>query len=406
MRYILSMTSRRFKVALAIPCFCAAAALAHPQASADDAAAQYSDAGQQALAHGRYAEAQSDFEKLAQLDPGIAEVHATLAAIDFKQREYEAAVREVRTALRLKPSLPRLDSLLGLSLAELSRYSEAVPYLEKGFKQTADSETRRMCGLQLLRAYTGLGRDADAVETALSLNRLYPDDPEVLYHTGRIYGNYAYIVMEKLHDKAPGSVWMLQAQGEANESQKNYDAAIVSFNHVLTIDPRRPGIHYRLGRVYLARFTEGQKAEDRDAAQREFAAELAIDPDNGNARYELANTAAGKGDLVEARKQFEEVLNRYPGFEEALVGLGGVDIESENAQAAVPLLQRATKINPEDEVAWYRLSQAERATGDKDGQEKALAAFRKLHSSTPVTLRRPDQQDEVTPQQIDANARP
>lgn len=406
MRYILSMTSRRFKVALAIPCFCAAAALAHPQASADDAAAQYSDAGQQALAHGRYAEAQSDFEKLAQLDPGIAEVHATLAAIDFKQREYEAAVREVRTALRLKPSLPRLDSLLGLSLAELSRYSEAVPYLEKGFKQTADSETRRMCGLQLLRAYTGLGRDADAVETALSLNRLYPDDPEVLYHTGRIYGNYAYIVMEKLHDKAPGSVWMLQAQGEANESQKNYDAAIVAFNHVLTIDPRRPGIHYRLGRVYLARFTEGQKAEDRDAAQREFAAELAIDPDNGNARYELANTAAGKGDLVEARKQFEEVLNRYPGFEEALVGLGGVDIESENAQAAVPLLQRATKINPEDEVAWYRLSQAERATGDKDGQEKALAAFRKLHSSTPVTLRRPDQQDEVTPQQIDANARP
>lgn len=400
------MTSRRFKVALAIPCFCAAAALAHPQASADDAAAQYSDAGQQALAHGRYAEAQSDFEKLAQLDPGIAEVHATLAAIDFKQREYEAAVREVRTALRLKPSLPRLDSLLGLSLAELSRYSEAVPYLEKGFKQTADSETRRMCGLQLLRAYTGLGRDADAVETALSLNRLYPDDPEVLYHTGRIYGNYAYIVMEKLHDKAPGSVWMLQAQGEANESQKNYDAAIVAFNHVLTIDPRRPGIHYRLGRVYLARFTEGQKAEDRDAAQREFAAELAIDPDNGNARYELANTAAGKGDLVEARKQFEEVLNRYPGFEEALVGLGGVDIESENAQAAVPLLQRATKINPEDEVAWYRLSQAERATGDKDGQEKALAAFRKLHSSTPVTLRRPDQQDEVTPQQIDANARP
>lgn len=400
------MTSRRFKVALAIPCFCAAAALAHPQASADDAAAQYSDAGQQALAHGRYAEAQSDFEKLAQLDPGIAEVHATLAAIDFKQREYEAAVREVRTALRLKPSLPRLDSLLGLSLAELSRYSEAVPYLEKGFKQTADSETRRMCGLQLLRAYTGLGRDADAVETALSLNRLYPDDPEVLYHTGRIYGNYAYIVMEKLHDKAPGSVWMLQAQGEANESQKKYDAAIVAFNHVLTIDPRRPGIHYRLGRVYLARFTEGQKAEDRDAAQREFAAELAIDPDNGNARYELANTAAGKGDLVEARKQFEEVLNRYPGFEEALVGLGGVDIESENAQAAVPLLQRATKINPEDEVAWYRLSQAERATGDKDGQEKALAAFRKLHSSTPVTLRRPDQQDEVTPQQIDANARP
>ena len=198
-----------------------------------------------------YAEAQANFEKLAKLDPGVAEIHATLGAIYFKQGEYELAVKEVQTAQKLKPSLPRLDNLLGLSLSELSRFSEALPRLEKCFKQ-ADSESKRMCGLQLLRAYTGLSRDADAVETALALNKLYPDDPEILYHTGRIYGNFAYIVMEKLHDKAPDSIWMLEAQGEANESQKDYDAAIVAFNHVLVLDPQRPGIHYRLGRIYLA----------------------------------------------------------------------------------------------------------------------------------------------------------
>ncbi|MGA8042710.1 MAG: hypothetical protein WCA37_07905, partial [Terracidiphilus sp.] len=64
------------------------------------------------------------------------------------------------------------------------------------------------------------------------------------------------------------------------------------------------------------------------------------------------------------------------------------------------------KIRPDDEVAWYRLAQAQRAIGNKDGQAQALANFRKLHSSTPVTLRRPDQGDEVTPQQLDANAKP
>ena len=82
-------------------------------------AAGYAEAGQKALAAGRYAEARENFEKLAKLEPGIAEVHATLAAIYFKQREYELSVREVRTAQKLKPSLPRLDSLLGLSLSEL-----------------------------------------------------------------------------------------------------------------------------------------------------------------------------------------------------------------------------------------------------------------------------------------------
>jgi tetratricopeptide (TPR) repeat protein len=374
------------------------------QAGSDDRAAQYAAAGQQALAQGRFAEAQSDFEKLAKLDPDVAEIHATLGVIYFKQGEYELAVREVRTAQKLKPSLPRLDNLLGLSLAELGRYSDALPRLEKCFKQAGDAESQRMCGLQLLRVYTGLGRDSDAVETSLALNKLYPDDPEVLYHTGRIYGNFAYIVMEKLHDKAPDSIWMLQAQGDANESQKNYDAAVIAFNHVLVLDPTRPGIHYRLGRIYLARFQDTQKPEDRDAAVREFTAELSVDAGNGNASYELANIQANLGNLEEAARQFESVLQRYPDFEEALVGLGGVDLQAHNPQAAVPLLEHATRIRSDDEVAWYRLAQAERATGNKEAQLKALAAFRNLHSSTPGTLRKPNAGDEITPQQLDPAA--
>ncbi len=399
------MKCKQLSLGLALA-FCSSLPLAAlAQTDNDNQAAQYAAAGQQALAQGHYAEAQAAFEKFAKLDPGVAEIHATLGAICFKQREYEQAIKEVRTAQRLKPSLPRLDNLLGLSLSELDRYSEALPLLDKCFKQ-ADPEGRRMCGLQLLRAYTGLSRDADAVETALALNKLYPDDPEVLYHTGRIYGNFAYVVMEKLHDKAPDSIWMLQAQGEANESEKNYDAAIVAFNHVLVLDPNRPGIHYRMGRIYLSRFRETQKPEDRDAAMREFTAELAVDPGNGNAGYEIANIQANLGNLEEAAKQFESVLQRFPDFEEALVGLGGVDLESHNPQAAVPLLERATRLKSDDEIAWYRLAQAEHATGNREGQLKALAAFKNLHNSTPGTLRKPNAGDEITPQQLDPAASP
>jgi tetratricopeptide (TPR) repeat protein len=371
--------------------------------SGDEQMAQYAAAGQKALAQGHYAEAQADFEKLSKIDPDVAEIHATLGAIYFKERDYERAVKEVRTAQKLKPSLPRLDNLLGLSLSELDHYSEALPLLDKCFKQ-AEPEGKRMCGLQLLRTYSGLGRDSEAVETSLALNKLYPDDPEVLYHTGRIYGNFAYIVMEKLHDEAPGSIWMLQAQGEANESQKNYDAAIVAFDHVLSMDPRRPGIHYRLGRIYLARFQDTQKPDDRDAAMREFTAELSIDPGNGNANYELANIQASLGNLDAAARQFQSLLQRYPDFEEALVGLGGVDLDAHNPQAAVPLLEHATRLKSDDEVAWYRLAQAERATGNKEAQLKALTAFKNLHSSTPGTLRKPGAGDEITPQRLDPTA--
>ena len=195
-------------------------------AAADPAA--LAAAGQQAMARGDYATAEEMFQKLAQTDPNIAEIHATLAAICFKRREYARAVSEIHKAERLKPGLPKLSSLLGLSLAEEGKFSEALPLLDKGFRQTADSEVRRMCGLELLRAYSNLDRDAEAVEISLALNKAFPNDPEVLYHTGRVYGSYAYTVMEKLHDTAPGSIWMLQAQGEANESEKNWDGAIIA----------------------------------------------------------------------------------------------------------------------------------------------------------------------------------
>ncbi len=395
------MMRRPLRPAWLLALWCCLPLAAQVQTS-DDAVDRYTAEGQQAMAAGRYGEARTDFEQLVKLEPEVAEVHATLGVIYFTLHEYELAVSEVRTAQKLKPSLPRLDSLLGLSLGELGRYTEALPRLEKGFKQTADPELRRMCGLQLLRAYTGLGRDSDAVETSLALNRLYPDDPEVLYHTGRIYGNFAYVVMEKLHDKAPGSIWMVEAQGEASESQKAYDEAIFSYNRVLQLDPQHSGVHYRLGRIHLARFREGQKPEERDAAAREFTAELGIDPGNGNAAYELAVMQQEQGNLDQARVGFEKVLERFPNFEEALVGLGGVYLDGQKPEQAVKLLERATKVNPDDDVAWYRLARAERAVGNTAEQQKALAVFEKLRSAKP--LHKPVESDEITPQQIGPGA--
>jgi tetratricopeptide (TPR) repeat protein len=396
------MMSNKIGACLVLALVCFAQAVMQAQSGSEDPSDRYADEGQQALAAGRFGEARTDFEQLAKLHPEVAEVHASLAAIYFKLGEYQLAVDAVRTAQKLKPGLPRLDSLLGLSLSEMSRFDEALPHLEKSFKQTADVDTRRMAGLQLLRAYTGLGRDSDAVETALALNKAYPDDPEVLYQTGRIYGNFAYLVMTKLHDDAPNSVWMLQAQGEANEAQKDYEGAIVAFNHVLEIDPHRPGIHYRLGRVYLARFRDTHKEEDRAGAMREFAAELAGDPANGNAAYELAVMTQQQGDLEGARKQFETVVGRYPGFEEALVGLGGVYLELQKADLALTALQHAIKLNPDDEVAWYRLGQAARETGNRAVQRQAMDTFQKLRDTAKGTPRHTDQ--ELTPQQLGADA--
>src|SRR5258707_13161402 len=126
-----------------------------------------------------------------------------------------------------------------------------------------------MCGLQLERAYSWLHEDNKAVEVALELDRLYPGDPEILYHNGKIFGNFAFLSVQKLAKIAPNSVWRHQAAGEAYESQGSYVQAIDQYQRVVALDPRRPGVHYRLGRTLLARSRQGGTAEDLGEAAKE-----------------------------------------------------------------------------------------------------------------------------------------
>src|SRR4029453_1219180 len=143
---------------------------------------QYGKEGERARADGRYSEAQRAYEAVRQLTPGTPEIHARLGLIYFQQGKFAEAIPPLRGALRLKPGLPKVASLLAMSLSELGQYDEALPGVKSAFSQATDPVLRRMAGLHIQPIYTGLGRDQDAVDVALRLARLYPDDPEVLYH--------------------------------------------------------------------------------------------------------------------------------------------------------------------------------------------------------------------------------
>jgi predicted Zn-dependent protease len=379
------------------------------QATSADRAAELTGQAQQAMAAGRFDAAEAAFLELTKLEPDVAELYANLGAVYFQQGKLDAAIDALRRALRLKPSLAWVKTLLAICLAESGHSAEALPGLEAGFRSSAEPQIKRQCGLELLRTYTALHRDADAVETSLALNKAYPDDPEILYQTGRIYGNFTYLTMEKLRDKAPDSVWMLQAKAEAQESEKQYDLALNSFESVLRLEPQRPGVHYRMGRVYLALFEQLHESKNRDQAADQFHAELALDPGNGNAAYELAQIERDLGNLEKARQQFESLIERRPEFEQARVGLAGVLVETQKPDEAAMQLKHAIELDPNDEVAWYRLAHALRMTGDQQGQKEALAEFQRLHALASSHLARAGillQAGEVTPQQLGENTQP
>jgi len=366
----------------------------------------YFQEGEKALAENRFAEAAKAYEKLSQLDPKTAEVHAKLGLIYYQQGRFADAVPALRRALKLKPGLPNTDTLLAISLSELGRYAEALPSLEKGFRHPPDSNLKRLIGLQLQRTYVGLQRYYKAAEVALELGRLYPEDPEVLYHTGRLYGDYAYLTMRKLSQVAPESVWMHQATAEAHESKGNHDLALREYRKVLAMDPGRPGIHFRMGRTLLS---QPQTANSQDDALKEFEQELQIDPTNAIAAYEVGEIYRKMGQFDKAQEFFGDALEHYPDFEEARIGLARVLIALNEPEKALPHLEKAILLNPENEVSRYHLALVYRALGNTAGQEKELAEFRRLRASKPEQQERAQATSnprEVTKQELNLEPTP
>jgi tetratricopeptide (TPR) repeat protein len=386
------------------------AAAFRAQAAEPGAPDRYYQQGEQALAQGRYEDAARAYEKLRELSPDTAEVHARLGLIYFQQREFGRAVPTLRRALKLKPALPKVDVLLAMSLAELGHFKEALLGLQKALRQSSDAPLRRMGGLQLLRAYTGLQQDDQAVEVALELSRLFPDDPEVLYHAGRLFANYAYLQTMKLRDVAPDSVWLHQATGEAYESQGAYDAAVRKYRQVLALDPRRPGLHFRAGRALLARAQQPGAAEQaertRQEAAQEFEAELRLDPTNASAAYELGEMRRRAGDLEGARGLFERALEHYPDFAQARVALGRVLIALGAPERALPHLQHAVSLDAEDDVGLYQLSVAHGRLGNAAEQRAALDRFQRLRERTREREALMFAPPQVTPQELDTTSPP
>jgi tetratricopeptide (TPR) repeat protein len=376
------------------------------QSSTDAEIERYSQEGQKALAEARYPDAERAFEELRRLEPDVPEIYANLGLIYFQEKKFEQAVPSLRHALKVNPVLPELDTLLAMSLSELGQYQEALPGLEKGFRRSADTAIKRMCGLQLERAYTWLHEDGKAVEVALDLDRLYPNDPEVLYHNAKIFGNFAFLSVQKLARIAPNSVWRHQAAGEAYESQASYVQAIDQYQRVIAIDPRRPGVHYRLGRTFLALSQEATSTDDRNQAMKEFEKELELDSSNSNAAYELGDIYRSSGQLNKAKGAFELALKSHPDFEEAHLGLASVLLSLHQPGLALPHVQKAIALNHDDPVSWYRLARAETALGNTAEAQKADAEFQRLRQKSsehiaPQAVFTPDQ---VTKQEVDPNA--
>ena len=258
----------------------------------------------------------------------------------------------------------------GISLAEKGDCSEALPVLKRIAAHIADAQLKYHAAMALARCAMSLGQTEVAVNALLLLNREFPRDPEVLYVTTRYYSELASRASQQLVATAPSSYQVRELDAEALESQGKWDKATAEYRKILEQNPKLPQIHYRVGRILLAKPATPTTAED---AEKEFREELKIDPNNASAEFMLGELARQAGNWDVAIRHFSRATKLDEGFSEAYLALGMSLSSAGRFSDAIPSLEKYTNMEASDPAGHYQLAIAYSRTGDKQKAQREMA---------------------------------
>ena len=278
-----------------------------------------------------------------------------------------------------KPALPTTSSFpftRALRLAQSGHCEEAIPILKKSLLPGRDSDMRRAAGLAGIRCAMVLNQSEAAIEFLRMLNREFPRDPEVLYVSVHTYSDLSTRAAQQLATTAPNSAQAHELNAESLEVQGKWDLAQKEYQAVLQQNPRQPGIHFRLGRLLLSKPEPGPTASED--AKREFHQELEIDPNNAGAEYVLGELARQAQQWDDAIQHFSRAAKLDAGFGDAFLGLGSSLMSQRKFSEAVPPLETAVKLEPQNPVAHYNLAMAYARSGRKEAADKEFAVHREM----------------------------
>ncbi len=343
-----------------------------PETSGSEIETRFRQA-QESLRANRPEAAAREFAAILELDPGNVDARGNLGVLLYFQGEYSKAASHLRQALKLRPTLWRIQALLGLAEKRSGRLAPARADLEKAFGRLQEEKLRVETGLELIEIYYSAGELEKAAAVANTLRQLRPADPDILYTAHRIYRELADETTLALSMTAPKSARMHQAMAHELARQGNDQEAIAHYREALRIDPQLPGGHFELAEL-LNGLSQGAGAEE---AEREYQAALAANPFDAKAECRLGEMAAKRNEAEAARAHYGRALQLQPNDLDANLGMARALIALKQPEKAQPLLERAVKIEPSYAIAHYRLAALYRSAGRPEDARRELAEFQK-----------------------------
>ncbi len=334
---------------------------------------------------GRYDEAEAAWRSILSSKPTNAEAYAHLGFLEARQEHYKQAVPLYRKALALDAAMPGLRLNLGLALFKGGELKEAIqtftPLLQS--EPASSPEAQRVTAL-LGIAHYGVGEYAAAVPYLKSATANDAQNLQfrlMLAHSCLSLAQYR-CVLDVYHEILTLNAESAEADmlaGEALDELHDHDGAIQQFRAAVKADPKEPTVHFGLG--YLL-WTESKYEE----AANEFQAELVNVTDNAEAMAFLADSKMQLNDRDSALPLLEKAVRIDPKAERAHLDLGILYADAGRREDALREFKMAARLVPNDVNVHWRLARLYQGMGRKDEAKLEFDKTNSLHKAAEATV--------------------
>jgi len=336
-----------------------------------------------------------ELQAAASIDPENVETQGNLGVLLYFQGKVAEAIPHLRAAVERQPGLGKIQGLLGLAEIHALDFAQGRKDLEASFPLIADQRFKIEVGLELVSAATQNGDLEQAATILAQLQKMAPDNPEVLYAAYRTYSDLAGESMLALTLAAPDSAQMHQLMAHEDTRQGNTNGAVAQFRKAIAIDPHLPGVHFELAELLHTSEDPAVKKE----AEQEYHAALVDNPQDEKSTLRLAEIDAQKGNTKLSLEEYAKAVQLQPGDADAKLGLAKTLIEVNQTEKALVLLEQAVQLEPTNASAHYRLGTLYRKIGRTEDAKREIELYRK-YKDMKEKLRDLYKELEIKPEEI------
>lgn len=329
--------------------------------------------------------AQQAWEAVLKLHPRDAEANAHLGLLEARQEHYEQAMIRYRKALAVNPEMPGLRLNLGLALFKAGKMTEAAAiFLPLAKSLPPDSEESLRVTTLIGLARYGAGDYAGAVpflKKAVAADAHNLPFRLTLAQSCLWSKQYQCVldVYKEIVSLNENSAEADMLAGQALDEMKDRPAAIEQFRAAVQADPKMPDVHFGLGYLLWAQLKF-------DEAAKELEAELSNNPDHAQAMTYLADCHIQLNNPEPALPLLEKAVRLNPKIELAHVDLGVLYANAGKNVEALRELKTAERLDPNDQNVHWRLGRFYKSTGRKAEAEVEFQKTRSLQKAADKSI--------------------